>query len=430
MKILLINPNSGFLINEKVFPSLGLLYLSAYLKKHGYKDISLIDMNEEKALPDSVDADIVGFYSNTPQFPSVVRLSGDIKRINRVKNALYVFGGPHVSGKPEDVHDKSDIIVMGEGEKALLDIVRRKEGNDRQERILKYEYIDDADSLPFPDRDLIDIKSYRYYLDGQLTTTLLSSRGCPFGCSFCANNAWGKTLRLRSPRNVFEEVRLLKDKYGYGAFMFFDDTMTINKKRMSEICGLLKDLKIIFRCFIRSDTVDRDILVKMRESGCVEVGVGIESGSQRILNIVNKGETVRKNMEAIKLCHKAGIRVKGFFIIGLPGENNESIKETMVFLEEADLDDIDITLYTPYPGSFIYKNKEKFDLFFKDDYEHAWFKGRPDNYFTTVSTRALSSSEILRIRSELERKFKKDFGSNKKNERDPEDDILVHNAGV
>ncbi|MFH1190115.1 MAG: radical SAM protein [Candidatus Omnitrophota bacterium] len=407
MKILFINPNSSFLINEKVFPSLGLLYLVSYLKKHGYEDISLIDLNDEQPLPGSIDADIVGFYSNTPQFPAVMDIVKDIKRVNRSRDPLYIIGGPHISGKPEDAHGEFDVVVIGEGERAMLDIVRRKEAAQKQEKILKYEYQKEIDSFPFPDRDIIDIKSYKYYLDGRPATTVISSRGCPFGCNFCANNAWGKTLRMRSPQNVYEELELLKDKYGYRAFMFFDDTMTVDRKRMKEICALLKRLDIIYRCFIRSDTVDAEVLSAMRSSGCVEVGVGIESGSQRILNTVNKGETVKKNMEAIKLCHGSGIRVKGFVIIGLPGENEESIGETIDFLDEAGLDDLDVTVYTPYPGSLIYKNKAGFDIDFKDDYEHAWFKGRPGDYATKISTRAFSSDDIIKLRNSIEKRFKK-----------------------
>jgi len=336
-----------------------------------------------------------------------VKLAAEIRRRNLAKDPLYILGGPHISGKPEDALNDFDIAVIGEGEEALLEVVRKKERSKTQDTVMRCDYIKDIDSLPFPDREIIDIKSYKYYLEEKLTTTVISSRGCPFGCNFCANNAWGKTLRMRSPRSVFLEIEMLKDKYGYSAFMFFDDTMTVDKKRMSEICSLLKALKIIYRCFIRSDTVDKEILSKMHSSGCVEVGVGIESGSQRILNIVNKGETVKKDMEAIKLCHSAGVRVKGFFIIGLPGENRESVRETIEFLEEADLDDIDVTIYTPYPGSYIYRNKEKFDIHFKDDYEHAWFKGRPGNYKSTSSTSALSSDEIVQIRDELEMRFKK-----------------------
>jgi len=285
--------------------------------------------------------------------------------------------------------------------------VRRKEKSEEHKKIMKCDYMENINDIPFPDRDLIDIKSYRYFLDGRLTTTVISSRGCPFGCNFCANNAWGKTLRMRSPRNVFDEIEMLKHTYGYEAFMFFDDTMTVDRMRMNKLCSLMQSLKIIYRCFIRSDTVDSDLLKRMRASGCVEVGVGLESGSQRILKIVNKGETVKKNMEAIKLCHDAGIRVKGFFIIGLPGESRESINETISFLEEADLDDIDITIYTPYPGSFIYENRFGFDIKFKDDYEHAWYKGKPGTYRSLVSTSALTAEEILNIRNGIEEKYKK-----------------------
>ena len=406
MKILFINPNSSFLINEKVFPSLGLLYLSSYLKRHGYADISLIDMNDEKPLPDKIDADIVGLYSNTPQFPAAIKLLSQIKAKNCASEPLYVIGGPHVSGKPKDAYEDADVIVAGEGERAMLDIVRRKESSKAQDKVMRYEYIDDINNLPLPDRDIIDIKSYKYHLNGELTTTLITSRGCPFGCNFCANNAWGKTLRMRSPENVFEEVSLLKDKYGYRSFMFFDDTMTVNKKRMKEICLLLKDLDIIYRCFMRSDTVDDEILKDMRSSGCVEVGIGCESGSPRILKTVNKGETVEKNLKAIKTCHRMGIRVKGFFIIGLPGENMESIKETMTFLDEAQLKDLDISIYTPYPGSIIYENREKFDIKFNDDYEHAWYKGKPGSYRSLVSTYGLSPEDILKLRNEMETKYK------------------------
>ncbi|MFH1996750.1 MAG: radical SAM protein [Candidatus Omnitrophota bacterium] len=408
MKILLVNPPSGFLIDDSTFPSLGLLYLSASLKAEGFADVQVLDLNGKEAVPEAIDADIVGFSSNTPQFPAVAQLVGRFRSINRNTKAIYVIGGPHVSARADDALQDFDAIVMGEGERAIVDIAKLYErGHVFDHDIIKRGYIKDINIIPFPDRDGIDLRKYHYLMNGRPTTTVLTSRGCPFQCAFCANNAWGKTLRMRSPENVFEEIAMLKERYGYSSFMFFDDTMTINRTRMHHICDLMGSLNVIYRCFIRSDTVDRAVLRKMRSSGCVEVGVGIESGSQRILDIVNKGETVRKNMEAIKMSKAEGLRVKGLFIIGLPGENHESIAETISFLEEADLDDVDITVYTPYPGSAIYKKRAEYDIHFKDDYEHAWFKGRPDNYSTNVSTSSLSSKDILSYRKRLEKRFKK-----------------------
>ncbi len=273
--------------------------------------------------------------------------------------------------------------------------------------IIRHPYIKDIDQIPFPDRDVIDIKNYHYLMDGELTTTLITSRGCPFQCAFCANNAWGKTIRMRSPGNVIDELKLLIDKYGYRSFMFFDDTMTINRRRMVTLCEMVRELKIRYRCFVRSDTVDKSLLDLMKRSGCEEVGIGMESGSQRILDLINKGQGVEDNMKAVKWCREVGIRVKGFFVVGFPGEDTESINETTNFIEEADLHDFDITIYIPYPGSKIYKEKKKYDIKFENNYEDAWYKGIPGFYRTSVSTSALDSEDIIKIRDDIEAKYKK-----------------------
>ncbi len=406
--ILLVNPPSKFLIDDNVFPTLGLLYLSAYLKNAGYSDISLLDLNGNHDFPEEIDAGIVGFYSNTPQFPAVVRLKEKLQAINKKRSAAYVIGGPHVSGRPRDGEAHFDYVVMGEGERAFLDVIKAVTGGKKPaDKIIKYEYIKDLDSIPFPDRGLVDIESYKYLIGDKPATTLITSRGCPYGCAFCANNAWGKTLRLRSPENVIDELKTVMKRHGYSAFMFFDDTMTVHRKRMVVLCDMLKKLNIIYRCFIRSDTVDRDILAKMRDSGCVEVGVGMESGSQRILNIVNKGQTIRQNMDAVKWCKEVGISVKGFFVVGFPGENRESVKDTIEFIEESRVDDLDITIFTPYPGSKIYEQKEKYDIRFTGTYEDCWYKGKQGFYKSMVSTSGLSAKEIVEIRNDIEARYKK-----------------------
>lgn len=406
LKILLINPGSKFLIEEKVFPPLGLLSIGAYLRECGYEDVKVLDLCDCGGELGEIDADIVGVGSNTPQFPDAFQIIKDIKKINKKKDAVYVFGGPHISGRPSDVPD-GDIAVVGEGELALLDICDRKRDGLPQEKVIRKEYVKSIDSFPYPDRDLIDIKGYRYFIDGHLATTIMTSRGCPYSCGFCANNAWGKTLRMRTPEKILGEVKLLINKYGYDSFMFFDDTMTVNKKRMLRICELLKPLCIKYRCFIRSDTVNREVLQAMKDSGCVEVGVGIESGSQRILDISTKSETVETQRKSVKMCHDLGLRVKGFIIIGLPGENRESIQETKELLDDINLDDVDFTVYTPYPGSIIYENRDQYDISFKDDYRKSWYKGRPGEYNSLVSTSALTAGDIVEIRDEMETIYKK-----------------------
>ena len=404
MRVLLVNPGSKFLIDDMAFPAMGVMYLSSYLKKNGYSDITFLNISE-RDLPDTMDYDVVGLYANTPQFPEAFRLSKKIKELNKNRDAVYVFGGPHVSAKPEDVSE--DLVVMGEGEQAFLEIVRRKERGEKQDRISKFPYIKDLDSIPFPDRDIVNLNNYKYLIGGVPATSIITSRGCPFGCYFCSNNAWGKSVRMRSADNIYEELKVLRDVYHYGAFMFWDDTMTLNNSRMRKICDLIKSLGVLYRCNIRSDTVDLDMLKRMKDSGCVEVAIGIESGSQRILDTVNKGESVERNMEAVMNCHRAGLRVKGFMIIGLPGENRESIKETQDFLDEAELDDVDFSVYSPFPGSYIYLNADKFDLSFHDDYESSWYKGIPGKYKCLVSTSGLSSDEIVEIRDAMEKRYKR-----------------------
>jgi len=247
MKIILVNPPSPFLIDDAVFPSLGLLYISSYLKENGFNDIELIDLNGKHEFPDKLEGDVIGFYSNTPQFSKVVEICKRMKNINQNKKCVYVIGGPHVSGRPEDSFEDFDVAVVGEGEQAMLDIVDKvSRGEQLGTKVVSKEVFEDINMIPFPDRELIDIKGYHYFIEGQLTTTLITSRGCPFGCVFCANNVWGKKIRMRSAENIFDEVSMLIDKYGYRSFMFFDDTMTLNKNRMKNICRFLEPLKIIY----------------------------------------------------------------------------------------------------------------------------------------------------------------------------------------
>jgi len=395
-KIALINPPSSFLIDDKVFPPLGILYISAYLKKYGYYP-EIIDLAGNKKLP-NIDADIIGISAVTPQYPEALKILHELK--NRGTNAIFVIGGPHATCSPETAKD-FDISVIGEGENAMLNIAMRYPTT--FPKYFKYPP-PNLYMLPFPDRKNIDIHNYKYFIDDEPTTTMLTSRGCPYNCAFCSSIY--NRVRLHSADYVINEIKEIQ-KLNFSGIMFFDDIFILNKKRLFKICEYLKKEKIVWRCFVRADLVNDEIMKIMAKSGCKEIGIGVETGSQKILDIVNKGTTVEQNTKTIELARNYGILSKAFIIVGLPSESKETIAETEQFLKKTKPDDLDITIYVPYPNTPIVNNPNRYDIKFdKTDLKKAWFKGIPGQYHSLVSTSNLPSYEIVEARDKIEKKFK------------------------
>jgi len=269
------------------------------------------------------------------------------------------------------------------------------------ERGSYYPQIKDIDTIPYPDRRLIDIKSYHYQIDGEEATTIMTSRGCPYDCAFCQHPWHG--VRMHSAEYITDELKYLRNDLGYKAVMFFDDIFTLKKKRLCKVAKALKTLSMIYRCFIRSDIVDRNTLKLLRETGCREVGFGAESGSQEILNTISKHNTVDRNTWLVEECRRLGIRTKAFLMVGLPGESNESCQATYDWIKEVAPDSWDITIYQPYKGSPISNNPLEYDI--KIDYHRysdMWYKGKPGRYHSCVATSRLSSNEIVAWRSRIE----------------------------
>lgn len=398
-KIVLINPPSPFLIDDKVFLPLGILYISSYLKKYGYHP-EVIDLTGNEKLP-YFDADIIGITSVTPQYTEALKIVGEL----RVRNmdSLMVIGGPHATCTPDTSKD-FDISVIGEGEQSMLKIVQTYPR--KYPQFFYTGFIEHIDGIPFPDRESIDIHSYKYFIDDEPATNVITSRGCPYNCAFC-NSIWGKRVRMHSANYVIEEIKSVQ-KLGYNAIMFFDDIFIFNKKRLFKICEYLREEGIIWRCFVRSDLASEQIIRIISQSGCREIGIGVETGSQKILDIVNKGTTVEQNEKVIELSHKYGMRSKTFIIIGLPGETKDTIHETEIFLEKTKPDDLDITIYVPFPNTHIFNNPNLYDIKFDDnDIKKAWFKGQPGSYSSMVSTNDLTANEIVEARDRIEKKFKR-----------------------
>jgi pyruvate-formate lyase-activating enzyme len=233
-----------------------------------------------------------------------------------------------------------------------------------------------------------------------------NSRGCPYACAFCST-IWQR-VRFHSAEYVLKELTEIQS-YGFNAVNFFDDVFTLKRERLKTICGGLKARRMSWRCFITGNTVTEAMLSLMSKSGCKEVAIGIESGSDRILQAIHKRSTSEKNKKAIQIAHDAGLQVKGFIIIGLPGESEDTIAETEAFINECPCDDYDFSLLSVLPGSDIYRNHGEYDLIHntsKVDYGKMWYKGTPGMYEATEATISLSSIELTEARDKLEKKYK------------------------
>jgi len=412
MKVAILIPPSPFLYEPLTFVPLGPLYLSAYLKRQGHK-VVVYDCDDYKMRMQSKKwavvekADVIGITGTTPQFREMVRFLQWCKRHEVGK--WFVAGGPHASCDPRSCVDAGfDSVIVGDGEYTFEAILKNKT------RFISSYPIENINALPFPDWSAVNIRNYHYKIDGSEAMSMITQRGCSYACAFCCHWNGYRKVRFRSPENVVEEIELVRGLYGYEAFMFWDDEFNLNRKRTLELCAALKPLQIKFRCFIRANLFDSEVAYAMKEAGCVEVGCGVESGSQKILDIIGKMTTVEENTEARKICRMLGIRFKAFTIIGLPGEDEKSVAETREWLRKNEPDDFDVTINTPYPGSPQWEQQEKYDLRFdkeamrKSLYDGSYYKGPAKSF---VSTSSLSAERIVQLRDEIEDEFNRKIRS-------------------
>ena len=395
MDVCLIILPSPFLIDERVFPPLGLMAVGTALKLKGH-DVTIYDGDIDKV---PLNFSYYGFGPTTPEYPYALAIKNRIKQHN--PKAKVIIGGPHATLNTSCLNDGFDCVVSGDGE----NVVEQAFLKDAPMIIAPERPLDE---YPIIDRTILDLKKYQYYLNGRLATTLMTSQGCPFKCGFCAKNY--RSVRFRSVESVLKEIDMLHFDFGYDALAFPEDLFILDKQRTERICGYLKGLDIIWRCLIRADIAVKHgqaFIKTLADSGCVSVGMGVESGSDKILSTIHKGETVETIKTAIRMLKGEGIRVKGFFILGLPGETEETLAETNLFLAEMNLDDVDIKIYQPFPGTPIWHNKDAYDIQWQEiELGKAFYKGRPREYYGNVRTSALTNRQIYDSWVEMEAKYK------------------------
>lgn len=406
MEFVFIVPDSPFLIDQKVFPFLGPLYLSAVLKKEGH-EVEVVDLAGGLPYVSSLvdflweipqlEADYIGITATTPQFPRAVEIRNIIKTRN--PHQKVIIGGPHASANPDECRKYFDLVCVGEGERFI-----QAAASHNNFHVESFPYIDDLDDIPFPDWDAIDLSQYHYFIDGKRTMNILTSRGCPYACSFCSKAPWGQKIRFRSAENVIEEIGLLHIR-GYEGLMLYDDEFFLNEKRDLQITLALGAAGMVWRCFSRADVIMRhtDLIKAAAACGLREVLIGCESGSNIILDNVNKGTKTWMNEEAIDFLKSLRVRVKAALIVGLPGETPDTIWATERFVEKVKPDSVDFTVLRVMPGSNIWKHPENYDLKFTPDYKP--YKTKPGEYETGVSTSAMTAKEIVEARDYLDKKF-------------------------
>lgn len=390
MNICLLTCPAPFLIDEKVFPPLGLLAVGTALRAQGH---------EVRITNEPESSTCFGLGPTTPEYANALSILHQIK--SRDAFTRVMIGGPHAIANPEEcLADGFDVVAVGDGEKITAETFQASGVVDLGRGVL--------DEYPVSERSLLDIHAYQYTIGGWSATTIVTSRGCPYRCGFCANTE--RTVRFYGVDRIEREIIYLRNAWGYRALMIFDDVFILHAERARQICAVLKRHGIAWRCFVRGDLVVRhghELIQTMVDSGCVEVAIGIESGSDRILRIIHKGEDTNTIRQAILMLRQAGIRVKGLFIVGLPGEDHASLQETRQFVEDVPLEDADFTVFQPYRGSPIWNNRQDYDLSWIDlATAKRFYKGRYGEYKTGVSTSCLTRQDILAARDNLEERFR------------------------
>jgi len=422
MNILLIHPKLGKRDSPR-FP-LGLGYIAAVLCEAGHK-VEAVDLNAQSELENGLSErirngkfDMVGLSAMITQFKEVKRLSSLIKNVTKTK---IVLGGGLGSSVPELILQETDvdILVVGEGERTIVELVDRIEhqqsiadvdgiayrDNGNYVKTPPRSYIEDLSSIPFPAWDLFPIEQYFQDVRANFPKrrmSVITGRGCPYRCSFCFHGIFGYKYRSRSSENLFKEIELLSKKYSIRGINFEDDTFILDRRRVDKICDLFarKNPKISWTCNGRANLIDKDLLKKMKLTGCVEIAYGIESGSQRVLNNIDKGIEVSKSREAIKLTWEAGIVPHGFMMLGIPGETYQTIQESINFCKEIGIL-AEFTIATPIPGTRLYQTaveKGKIVSLKKllEDWGN-WFEEIP------VNLTDIDSSELQRLKKQAEK---------------------------
>lgn len=406
MKTLLINPPGDYLIDQKVFPPLGLLTVAQALKDMG-QSVDVLDMAGMKEISVPSGYDQYGITCITPNMPRVKKICEQI-RID-IPKAIIILGGPHVT-----------VTAHAKSERSKREWKKLEAISDEQ----FYGPIIPNQNSILPLRSAVDLESYHYKIDGEKATSIITQTGCPYNCGFCSGRG-SPHYRSASRKSVEFTMVEIDQLYrqGYRGFMIYDDEINVNKPEFHKLLHALIEYQtthdlLSLRGFSRADLLTQKEATLMRAAGFKWLLVGFESGSDTMLKTMNKGITVEQNTRAIEMARRAGMKVKALMSIGHPGESPETIGETRRWMKQVQPDDFDVTIVSIYPGTSYYEES------IRDEYKKAWvyekygkrlysddidfmneesnYKGKPGEYNCHVFTDYLSAKDLIFARDFLE----------------------------
>lgn len=460
-QVTLVIPPSPFLLDERVFVSLGVLRVASALEQRGVK-VGMLDLSGVANFLDvvrshlsDVQPDWIGITCTTPQLPSAVKIARAIREV--APTLRIVLGGPHVTltysalkierdklkvtgGRGEKaarvLEEIFDVMVSGDGEFAALEVFdpncpRVIDGDDAKGGM----FMSNAqyEALPMPARHLVDLPSYSYQIEGFNATSLIAQLGCPFHCGFCGgrNSRSLRVIRNRSVASILGEIRMLHATYGYTGFMFYDDELNVSKsfvELMNAIYELQKELGVEFRLrgFVKSELFTEEQAEAMYRAGFRWVLCGFEAANPRILENIDKIATLEDNTRAVGYAKKYGLKVKALMSVGHPGESEQSILDVRNWLIDCKVDDFDCTVITTYPGTpyydvavrhpelpnvWTYTHKKTGDHLYAYELDYTetpdYYKGDPNGgYKSYVFTDYLSADQIVKLRDQVEREVR------------------------
>ena len=453
----IVIPPSPFLADERVFPFLGPLKVASALQEKGV-DVDVLDLsgisNYEEVLTDYLsnqgkDVGNIGITATTPQFPHAVKLAEVIRK--KSPNARVIFGGAHAtmvgSAKNADVKsglerrgtrafeqmvDTFDVIVVGDGEEAIMEAIGPDSPKviNAGERDSKF-FLQRGtlENYPFPARELIDMNSYHYQIDGKDAQSMIAQLGCPFECGFCGgrNTTSFRMARTRTPESILDEVDVLVKKYDKQGIMFYDDELNINNDSlMSLMENLIKyqeknKIDLSLRGFVKAELFTLEQARMMYRAGFRVMLSGVESGDDGILETMRKHTTRAINSAWVANCHAAGLKAKALMSIGHAGETRKSIENSLEWVLSNRPDDVDWTIITQYPGSpyfdnsvphptekgvWVYTQKKTGAVLYsrETDFgkESSYYKGVPGDYTSYVWTDELTPQDLVIMRDKVE----------------------------